>query len=211
MSGHETGARGLPDGGRGSEEAGGAVTPPASSLPLAPSQASQSSSIAADALATHVSAKTAFERLDARLCGLFDGDLAGKMGFTASLVTLDTAQRAITALLGPGEIFAPDAGTVILALWPGSRANRNLGGSGRATLTFVEEGCFYQLYLVLARSIDADGLIYHEMTLESGEGQTVPYATLTSGIRYDLADRDATLLQWQRQLSAMRALGRGGV
>lgn len=113
-----------------------------------------------------------FDAWPPTLRALFDGTaLASKVGFSASLVTCDAGGHLRTSLLGPGELYAPDARRLAFALWPSARAVRALmsgaepvaqraeshaehaarthrdGRRARAALTFVHEGAFYQVQL----------------------------------------------------------------
>lgn len=136
----------------------------------------------------------------------FSGSLeAVPDGFTASLVTLSEDGWPTTSLLGPGELYAPDNGHVALALWPGSRAQRNMLRTGRAGLDFVADGRFYQLRLTQLHSREVDGLVLIQTTLNGGEAQSVPYAQLTNGIQYVLQDPLASLTRWATQKGSLRS------
>lgn len=201
----------------------GAVAP--SAIPPHTESAQERARDPAEA-ASPVVEKRHFRSLPADVLACFDGRLEtadphGKIGFTASLITLDRQTRAVTALLGPGEIYAADPHTLVIALWSMSRANQNLSRDAEANVTarmkldFVAGDCFYQLHLHVARSTPssthaASRLTLHLATLDEGEGQRVPYATLTSGIRYELADRARTIDAWQQQVRAMQAFAAGG-
>jgi hypothetical protein len=169
------------------------------------------------------------------LCALFDGTaLEQKVGFTASLSTLDANGHLRTSLLSVGELYAPDARRLCFALWPSSRAARSLmvPAPGRkhaqAALTFVHDGAFYQVQLkvtplasgiVRANVIDTtrehepeQGLACYIASIEMLELQRVGYADLTSGIAFELEEgegRGAVLARWQRQVENLRqAAGR---
>ena len=141
--------------------------------------------------------------------------------FTLSLLTTGTDGWPVTSLLGPGEAFVIDAARVRIALWSSARANANLAREERATLDFIFDGCFYQLRLraigraplELAADVPSGGaghtLVCHELVLVEGEAQRVPYAELTSGIRYrltgDAAARRETAERWRMQQAALAA------
>jgi len=141
--------------------------------------------------------------------------------FTLSLLTTGTDGWPVTSLLGPGEAFVIDAARVRIALWSSARANANLAREERATLDFIFDGCFYQLRLRAIGhaplALDADTppagaghtLVCHELVLVEGEAQRVPYAELTSGIRYrltgDAAARRETVARWRKQQDALAA------
>lgn len=152
------------------------------------------------------------------LRALFDGAaLASKIGFTASLITCDAGGGLRTSLLGIGELYAPDAGSLAFALWPSSRAARTLASQAdehgmhtsgshrahanagvhehrraRAALTFVHDEAFYQVQLAVAvmRDSGAEGsgrLAQFIASIDTGERQQVGYARLTSGLAFELA------------------------
>ena len=157
------------------------------------------------------------------LRALFDGtSLAAKMGFTASLVTANESGSIRTSLLGPGELYAPDAQRLSIALWPQSRAARVLAQSGRAALTFVFDEAFYQVQLRMAPlaavgvvGVAGATLAYFIGSIETGEAQRVGYARLTGGISFELgADSAAVLARWEQQIGDLKraadAATRGG-
>ncbi len=147
------------------------------------------------------------------LRALFDGTaLATKVGFTASLVTVDTNAHVRTSLLGVGELYAPDSRTLCIALWPQARSARALAQSRRAALTFVFEEAFYQVQLAFeplgVADVDAKasgGLVCFAGSIDSGEAQRVHYARLTSGITYELEERkDSILERWEQQIEYLK-------
>ena len=149
-----------------------------------------------------------FDEWPVELRALFDGSgLASKIGFTASLVTVDESGAHLrTSLLGIGEIYAPDSRTLCIALWPQSRAARAIARSGRAALTFVFDDAFYQVQLALAPlSAGPAGLACFAGSIESGEAQRVGYARLTAGITFDLEEgREAVLERWTQQIEDLK-------
>jgi hypothetical protein len=149
-----------------------------------------------------------FDEWPVELRALFDGSaLASKIGFTASLVTVDESGSHLrTSLLGIGELYAPDSRMLCIALWPQSRAARAIARSGCAALTFVFDEAFYQVQLALAPlSADAAGLACFAGSIESGEAQRVGYARLTAGITFDLEEgREAVLDRWVQQIEDLK-------
>ncbi|AUT67316.1 MULTISPECIES: hypothetical protein [Paraburkholderia] len=154
-----------------------------------------------------------FDEWPAELRALFDGSaLASKVGFTASLLTVDESGAHLrTSLLGIGELYAPDSRTLCVALWPQSRAAQAIARSGRAALTFVFDEAFYQIQLALApMSADAAGLACFAGSIESGEAHRVRYARLTAGITFDLEEgRDAVLERWTQQIEYLKKAAGG--
>ncbi|SIT39506.1 conserved hypothetical protein [Paraburkholderia piptadeniae] len=149
-----------------------------------------------------------FDEWPVELRALFDGAaLESKVGFTASLLTVDPSGGHVrTSLLGIGELYAPDSRTLCIALWPQSRAARAIGLNGRSALTFVFDDAFYQIQLQLApMHADGAGLACFAGSIESGEAQRVRYARLTSGITFELEEgRDAVLERWTQQIEYLK-------
>jgi hypothetical protein len=141
---------------------------------------------------------------------LFDGSsLAGKAGFTASLLSVDTNGHVRTSLLGVGELYAPDSRTLCIALWPQARAARAIAQSGRAALSFVCDAAFYQVQLLFTslESVAGDdsGLVYLIGSIDTAEAQSVRYARLTSGITFELeGEGSAVLDRWERQIEHLK-------
>lgn len=156
----------------------------------------------------------AFDAWPPACLALFDGEaLDGKLPFTASLVIVDRGVEppdARTTLLSVGELYAPDAGSLYLALWPSSRGAQLLSRERAAVLSFVADGAFYQARLRVEPA-DAgagmDGLACFRATLAGGEAQRVGYARLTSGITFELDEkRDAVVARWARQIEQIRRI-----
>ncbi|MBN3754116.1 hypothetical protein G3N95_14290 [Paraburkholderia sp. Tr-20389] len=164
--------------------------------------------MAASADQTRALDQQIFDEWPVELRALFDGSaLESKVGFTASLLTVDESSAHVrTSLLGIGELYAPDSRTLCVALWPQSRAARAIARSGRAALTFVFDDAFYQVQLALVPlSADAGGLASFAGTIDSGEAQRVRYARLTAGITFDLAEgSDAVLERWTQQIEHLK-------
>lgn len=165
----------------------------------------------------HALDQQTFDAWPPSLRALFGGtSLTEKMGFTASLMFVDANGDIRTSLLGLGELYADDARTLYVALWPQSRAACRFAehgdAGGRAALSFVLDDAFYQLQLRMLPLPEANGsmLACFAGTLERGELQRVGYAHLTSGITFELsADRDAVLARWRAQIDLLkRAAGR---
>ncbi|MFT4065103.1 hypothetical protein [Paraburkholderia sp.] len=141
---------------------------------------------------------------------LFDGSsLADKVGFTASLLTVDTNGHVRTSLLGIGELYAPDSRTLCIALWPRARATRAIAQSGRAALSFVCDAAFYQVQLRAAPlppvAGDDSGLVCLIGSIDAGEAQSVRYARLTGGITFELQEEGSAVLdRWERQVEHLK-------
>lgn len=153
-----------------------------------------------------------FDEWPPALRALFDGTgLAGKEGFTASLAVADGDASVRTSLLSIGELYAPDSRSLAFALWPASRAARMLDaaarlGRARAVLTFVHEGAFFQVRLRVDTLDDLTTLACFIGSIDSADSQQVRYATLTSGIAFELQQeqRQAVIDRWSQQIDRLR-------
>ena len=161
----------------------------------------------------HALDQQVFDEWPVELRALFDGAaLESKVGFTASLVTVDESGGHLrTSLLGIGELYAPDSRTLCIALWPQSRAARAIARSGRAALTFVFDDAFYQVQFELAPLKANDmGLACFAGSIESGEAQRVRYARLTAGITFELEEeKDVVLGRWAQQIEYLKKAAGG--
>jgi hypothetical protein len=152
--------------------------------------------------------KTTSQVLPDALCALFDGTrLEALTGEAFSLLTVDEAGRPHTSLLSLGELWAPDAGSMRIALWPSARAASHLARMPRAALTGVSGGAFFQVQLTQVQALGmAEGLRCFTAQIERVETQRVAYAQLTSGITFVLQG-DAIKARWRAQLAALKSLG----
>ncbi|MFM0645608.1 hypothetical protein PQR14_14875 [Paraburkholderia bryophila] len=159
--------------------------------------------------------QTVFDEWPDAVRALFDGSsLASKMGFTASLLSVDANGHIRSSLLGVGELYAPDSRTLRIALWPQARATRAITQSGRAALSFVCDEAFYQVQLrvkpLASAAGDDSGLVYLIGSIDTAEAQSVRYARLTSGITFELAgERETVLDRWERQIEHLKQAAAG--
>ena len=130
-------------------------------------------------------------------------DPAETVGFTVLVVTNDPAGWPAVAMVSTGELALVAADRLALALWPRSSAAANVTRSGRATLAFVADGASYVVRTKTLRRDDLaappDGqLACFALTVTEATEDRAPYATLTSGVRFELSDREATVARWRR-------------
>jgi|SRR5438105_2405636 len=148
--------------------------------------------------------------LPSHLAPLFDGaDLEHRIGLTFLLLTTDEAGWPHMAMLSVGELLLQNERTLRAALWLNSTASRNLTRDGRALLAIVADGAGYYVRLTARPRDDldlgADGrLAAFELSVEDVLEDAVTYATLTSGITFQLHEREQVLQRWQRTLDALR-------
>jgi hypothetical protein len=136
-------------------------------------------------------AKRPLAEPDPAVLVLLDGtDLAGKIGATIQLVTVDAGRPRI-ALLSVGEVVAVAPTHWRLALHAGSSSANNLAVAGSvATATIVVDGAHHghELTVVHAspRVVGGRSCLFVEVKVAASWRDDVDYATLTHGITYEL-------------------------
>lgn len=149
-------------------------------------------------------------RLPGPVAALVDGtDLAGKVGQTISLVSIDEQGWPRLALLSIGEVYSRSGTDIKLALHAGSGTTAALTGSGRALLNTVLGGVNYRIRVRVQRADRAQSpLAFFVGHIVGVDEDRVAYAELTSGITYSLNDEEAVVTRWSRQLDQLQALDR---
>ena len=154
--------------------------------------------------------------------GLSADEIAGRLGISRTalyrfekgeLAKIETLEKladlldvSVPTLLGVGEIYAHDARTLLLALWPQSRAARAIAQRRSAALTLVADGAFFQAQLRM-EPLEGDfgGLAGFAATIAHGDAQRVGYARLATGVTFTLeGERTEVLARWQRQVEHLR-------
>jgi len=144
------------------------------------------------------------------LLALLSGtSLAERVGLTFVLITDDEQRWPHVALLSVGELVCMDDHTLRAALWPNSTATANLTREGRGLLACVADGAGYYIRCG-ARRLDDLGLgdegqrAAFELPIEDVLEDAVAYATLTSGITFELTEPGSVVARWERTLQALR-------
>jgi hypothetical protein len=156
-------------------------------------------------------ARSIGSRLPDELQALLDGSaLEQHVGVTLELLSTTADNWPHLAMLSVGEVLAPDASHVRLALWPRASAVANLERVGRATLALVYQGRGYSIRLQVQRAADLDTPLSGRLARFGGEVQDVlkdvaPYAVLETGTRFRLNDEPGTLTRWRQVIAALRA------
>jgi hypothetical protein len=141
---------------------------------------------------------------------LLDGDdIDRKVGETILLLTTSDRGWPHVAMLSVGEVFSPAPDRVRLALWSGTETGQNLRRCGRATLAVVVDGGGH--YVELTVDPASTPVVVGDQILDRFEGgvvrvlsDEVGYARLTSGITFDLPDRDGVVTRWRATVDALR-------
>jgi len=153
------------------------------------------------------------ERMSESMQALLDGDdLDSKIGTTLLLIVPNGTEMPRVASLSVGEVYAPSATELYLTLYETSRTTKQLVAGGRALLMGVDDGAIVKVELS-AQPLDATSAIggrtIFRAEIDAVERDEVPYARVTSGIRFELVDGASAVERWQRQLDELKALSRG--
>jgi hypothetical protein len=148
--------------------------------------------------------------LPAEVAALLGGrDVQAGVGLTIQLLTVDEPGWPRVALLSVGEVLAIDERNLRLALWPTSQTTANLSRTGRGVLCLVDAGAFFTVLIHAARGVDlvdpAPRAVF-EARIDELRRDEVPYAVLTSGIVFDLPDRDVVVARWHETIEALAAI-----
>jgi hypothetical protein len=140
-----------------------------------------------------------------------DGErLPDKVGHTFLLLVTDAEGWPHMAMLSAGEVFAPDADHIRIALHGTSRTSRALRDSRRAVLVTVVAQQAHRIRLdvaVAAEPTPDDGLRYFEAAVVEARIDAVGYATVVDGIRYELTRPETVLPRWEATVDRLRHLG----
>jgi hypothetical protein len=135
-------------------------------------------------------------------------ELGSAVGTTFELITVDEQGWPHVALLSAGEILATGPSSLRLALWASSGTTANLGLTGRALLTFVDDHSYHKVRMTATRiespAIESMPLAAFLATVLEVQVDEVPYASVTGGITFELADPTATVKRWSDTLEALR-------
>jgi hypothetical protein len=114
------------------------------------------------------------------------------------------------AFLSVGEVVAPSATAVALALHAGSRTAANLSSTSRAAILAVCDGQAQIVRLRCGRALRSEiagrELLCFGADVTGVESHDASYATDLTGISFGLRDPDATVARWQETVAALRAL-----
>jgi hypothetical protein len=152
--------------------------------------------------------------LPAAIRPLFESDdLAAHEGITFLVLTTTEDGWPHVAMISVGEIVACGPRALRLALWRNSTASRNLTRTGQLTLALVHGGAGYSLRCSAQRGPDlttegSGRLAAFTLQVEDAILDEAPYATLTSGVRFELKDPPSVLPRWEETVRALRAPAR---
>jgi hypothetical protein len=144
------------------------------------------------------------------LVELLDGnELELKAGRAFQCLTGTDDGWPYVAMVSVGELLAVDASALRLAIWSNSSTVRNLDLDERCALALVHEGVSYVIRCEasIAGSLeqhDGPPLSIFVLSIVDVLEDVAPYATLTSGVTYELHEPEAVIARWERTIQALR-------
>jgi len=144
------------------------------------------------------------------LVEFLDGErLEAKVGDAFHCVTVSDDGWPYLALISVGELLATAPAKIRLAVWSTSTTTRNVDRDGRCALALVHAEISYVIHCLTspAGSIDQlDGppLSVFDLAVVEVLEDVAPYATLTSGVTYELHDPAAVVARWKRTIALLR-------
>jgi len=151
------------------------------------------------------------KELSPELMALLDGtDLDSKVGETVLLLTVSESGWPHVAMLSVGELLATCPDEVRMALWKGTTTGNNLRRTSQGTLALVYGGAGHYIELEVTGTaglqVGTKTLDYFSCVVTKVLADVVGYATLTTGIRFELPRKEDVVSRWERTVAAMRAL-----
>jgi hypothetical protein len=141
-----------------------------------------------------------------RLATFFDGrGLEAKSSRAAYVITVGVDGRPHSAMISVGEMVIAADGPVRLGLWANSRTTANIVRTGTATILMVLNARSVRAHLELRQVIADDTLAYFTGSVAEATEDVAPYATLVSGVSFELHDRAAALSRWAQTVERLRA------
>ena len=144
------------------------------------------------------------------LVEFLDGErLEAKVGDAFHCITVSDDGWPYLALISVGELLATAPSKMRLAVWSTSTTAKNLDRDGRCALALVHAEISYVIRCLTspAGSIDQlDGLplSVFDLAVVDVLEDVAPYATLTSGVTYELHDPAAVVARWKRTIGLLR-------
>jgi hypothetical protein len=121
--------------------------------------------------------------------------------------TVDAEGWPHASLLSAGDMIAMPSGRLRFAVFGESTTTANILDDGRVTLTLSYDGGMGEVRLVCHRlkgSAAFASLVFFEGELVASRFHRAPYATVSSGVTFELHDAQAVLPRWQQQIEALR-------
>jgi hypothetical protein len=141
---------------------------------------------------------------------LLDGQhVESNMGAAFECLSVTETGWPYVAMISVGELVATGQSSLRLAIWSTSTTTRNLGRDGRCVLSLVDAGIGYQIRCEafpagVASQNEGPDLAVFDLSVADVLEDHAPYATLTSGITYQLHQPNAVLERWKRTIEMLR-------
>ena len=137
------------------------------------------------------------------------GRLESKVGAAFECLSITDGGWPYAAMISVGELLATGQSSLRMAIWSTSTTARNLDRDRRCMLSLVHAGIGYQIRCeasptrVVPQSDGPDLMVFDLSVVDVLEDQA-PYATLSSGITYELHQPNEVLERWRRTIEALR-------
>ena len=148
--------------------------------------------------------------LPAVLVEILDGErLETKVGDAIHCITVSDDGWPYLALISVGELLATAPSKMGLALWSTSTTAKNLDRAGRCALALVHAEIGYVIRCLTSPSgsidqLDGPALSVFDLAVVDVLEDVAPYATVTSGVTYELHDTAAVMARWKRTIGLLR-------
>jgi Pyridoxamine 5'-phosphate oxidase len=122
--------------------------------------------------------------------------------------TVDAENWPHASLLSAGDMVAMPLGRLRFAIFAQSSTTANILRDQRVTVTYSHDGGMCELRLMCRRLADAvsfPSLALFEGELVAARFHKAPYASVSSGITFEVHEKEPVLARWQRQIEALRA------
>lgn len=118
-------------------------------------------------------------------------------------VTIDEHGFPYKAMLSVGEVLCVNEAQLRLALWHGTSTAKHVKNAKKATLMLVLPPTAYDLQLEVTFLRHEEMSVLFEATVTNVKVDRAPYATLTSGVQYELHSVEQALELWKKKLELL--------
>jgi hypothetical protein len=132
------------------------------------------------------------------------------MGAAFECLSVTEAGWPYSAMISVGELLAVGHSSLRLAIWSQSTTAHNLDRDRRCMLSLVHAGSGYQIRCEaspagLVSQNDGPDLVVFDLLIVDVLEDQAPYATLSSGITYELHKPSEVLERWKRTIQSLRS------
>ncbi|WP_054707793.1 hypothetical protein [Bacillus sp. JCM 19041] len=134
-----------------------------------------------------------------------DGEqLLQKQHDAMHFITVGESGYPYKAMLSIGEVLCIDPDKLRIGLWPQTTTAKNAVRTQKATLLLVLAPLAYDIQLELESFEQRQDMIIIDAVVKQVKVDQAPYAHLTSGVRYQLNDPEASIMNWIEKLTLLK-------